>query len=838
LAAAVPNQLIISQQPHHQILEILAAKALAGQDFANAFKFADRRCRIDPSPLAHSYVLRAEAAHNIGDKSAALADLTSALNISAHDAAATRRMFTWATGSERYSTALNLIAHDQDVTILRAAIKALASVSEGRLASISVFDEYVAGWAAWDRDAVAELTIVSENNEITCLLVPDPFHPLSSHSVRATAFYFARPSSAIPQMLSISLRGEVFFSWRMAPNSSNKTVGSAVLHPRRLFADDPRPTVIVPVYGDYSATTACLESLLTDTQAGKSYRILIVDDASPEPELSDYVNAFSKHPNVSVLTNPINLGFVGSINRALSHLRGGDIVLLNADTIVPPGFVDRLQAAAQVSDNIGTVVPLSNNGGISDFPYPNRNNTLGSWEDVVLLDRIAATYNHNVVVDTPNGTGFCLYVTRACLDAVGGLSENFQRGYLEDIDFCLRARESGFRNVCAPSVYVGHAGSRSFKSEKRSLVLRNLGVLDRRFPHFRAECAAFVASDPLRPAREAIERQLPPPTTLPALILTGTGAPRAVAQRRANRLRAEGRAPILLDLIYQSGQLRISFSATDESAPQSLSFGLTTPDGLRDLRAYLKALAPSHCEIVDPAMTPTSFTETLAALSIPFDVWIIDGDSIASALDSQDRALAASVTAADSWCSETMSAARNILVPCPTAEVFTKRILKGRKPVLFELPVFPLSLLRRRSRGAKTLAIVPARSSAKAFLIIRALAVLLDDWNSDVAIIVAGSTFDDVRLMSHDNVFVTGPVEASELGNVLQAHNVSWMFTGFDGPLFGHPLIQSTMNADIPVAYLDWSMGCITPRPGDLAIRADAPSEQLCHQMVLWIERG
>jgi GT2 family glycosyltransferase len=834
----VPNQLITSQQPHHQILEILAAKALAERDFANAFKFADRRCRIGPSPLAHSYVLRAEAAHNIGDKSAALTDLRSALNISPHDAAATRRMFAWATGPERDSTALNLIAHDQDVTTLRAAIKALALVGEGRLASISVFDEYVAGWAAWDRDEVAELTIVSENSEITCLLVPDPFHPLSSHGVRATAFHVARPSSAVPQMLSISLQGEVFFSWRMAPNSSNKTAASAVLHPRRLLADDRRPTVIVPVYGDYSATTACLESLLTDEQAGKSYRILIVDDASPEPDLSDYVNALSKHPDVSVLTNPINLGFVGSINRALSHLRGGDIVLLNADTIVPPGFVDRLQAAAQLSNNIGTVVPLSNNGEISDFPYPNMNNTLGSRDDVVLLDRIAAACNQNVVVDTPNGTGFCLYVTRACLDAVGGLSESFQRGYLEDIDFCLRARESGFRNVCAPSVYVGHAGSRSFKSEKRSLVLRNLGVLDRRFPNFRAECAAFVASDPLRPAREAIERQLPPPTTLPVLIFTGAGVLRAVAQRRANRLRAEGHAPIVLDLIYQNGQLRMSFSATDDSAPQSLSFSLTTPDDLRDLRAYLKQLAPSHCELVDPAMTPTSLTQTLAALNIPFDVWVIDGDSIASTLDSQDTALAASVTAADCWCNETISAARNILVPCPTAEVFTKHMLQGRKPVLLELPVFPVSLRRHRSRGAKTLAIVPVRSSAKAFQVIRALAVSLNNSNSDVSIIVAGSTFDDVRLMSHDNVFVTGPVDASELGNVLQAHNVGWMFTGFDGPLFGHPLIQSTMNADIPVAYLDWSMGCINPRPSDLAIRADATFDQLCHQIVFWIERS
>jgi GT2 family glycosyltransferase len=851
---AVPNELITSQQPHHQVLEILAAKALAGQDFVTAFKFADRRCRIDPPPLAHSYVLRAEAAYNIGDKSAALADLTSALKISPHDAAATRRLFAWASGPDRDFAALNLIAHDQDIATLRAAIKVLALIGQRRLAAVSVFDEYVAGWAAWDQDDTAELAIVSEDGALTSLLAPDPFHPLSSHSVRATAFRIPRPASCAPQMVSISLLGNTFFSQRMAPNLSNRAASPEVLHPRRPLTSDQQPTVIVPVYADFSATKACLESLLADDRAGNSYRVMIVDDASPEKELSSYITALSKNPNVSILTNPINLGFVGSINRALSRLPGGDIVLLNSDTIVPPGFVDRLQAAAQLSEDIGTVVPLSNNGEISDFPNANKNNPLGSRDDVVMLDRIAEACNQKVVVDIPNGTGFCLYVTRACLDAVGGLSESFQRGYLEDIDFCLRARERGFRNVCAPSVYVGHAGSRSFKSEKRSLVLRNLGVLDRRFPRFRSECAAFIASDPLRPAREAIERQLPLAEGRPALILTGAGALRAVAQERANQLLADGHATIVLEIISQIGQLRMSFSAADQAAPQSLSFGLLTPVDLRDLRAYLGRLRPSHCEIVDPAMMPSSLTQTFAEMDIPFDVWVADGASIESEAahtrqrratnslpnrdSSQQIATEDPQTVANRQIHETISAARRILVPCAMAEAFTKHALQGRKSILLEQPINPLSLQHHQDqpRGAKLLAIVPTRSSAKELLAIRSLALLLRGWESDVSIIVAGSTFDDVRLMSNENVFVTGPTDASELGSVLQAHNVGWMLTGFDGALFGHPLIQSVRNADIPVAYLDWSMGEITPRAGDLALQPDVPLEQFANQIISWIE--
>ena len=131
---------------------------------------------------------------------------------------------------------------------------------------------------------------------------------------------------------------------------------------------------------------------------------------------------------------------------------------------------------------------MSNNGEFTSFPIPNAQNQLPSLEEIAAIDCVAADVNAGRIVDIPNGIGFCLYVTRACLNAVGFLSSDYHRGYLEDVDFCLRARELGFRNICAPSVFVGHVGSRSFGKEKRSLVVRNLAIADRKFPEYRAEC--------------------------------------------------------------------------------------------------------------------------------------------------------------------------------------------------------------------------------------------------------------------------------------------------------------------------------------------------------------
>ena len=130
--------------------------------------------------------------------------------------------------------------------------------------------------------------------------------------------------------------------------------------------------------------------------------------------------------------------------------------------------------------------------------------------EVAVTDALARRANGLDAIDMPNGIGFCLYITRACLDAVGPLPELYERGYYEDVEFCLRAQEKNLRNVCATGIYVGHAGARSFAGEKRRLVMRNLRKLKRRFPDHVIEAAAFVEADPLQSARGAIEALAPP----------------------------------------------------------------------------------------------------------------------------------------------------------------------------------------------------------------------------------------------------------------------------------------------------------------------------------------
>ena len=576
---ACQDDKLLAPQYHHLALELRAASALRSQDYVTAFRLADRRCRIDPEAQSHCYVLRAEAAYHLGAPERARADLETAIAHKPDNLAANRRLLAWGDSAERLGAAKRLLARDTNVSVLRTALSVLGQEGRVQHARVDVYDSRLSGWVAWDQEGTVEITIRSEDSTSSAILAADPFHPLSSEKIRATGFDLVRAPCTTPQTVTLSAVGTTFHSRRVAPNR-----GVSAL--RQSSEQAGPPTVIVPIYADVDATTACFKSLLADYDKTRDYRIILINDASPERGINELLGSLAKRPGVTILTNPFNIGFVGTVNRALSIVNNGDVVLLNSDTIVPPGFVTRLAHAAHASSDIGTVVPLSNNGEFSSFPLIYASNNLPDHDQLRILDRIASSANADTVIDLPAGTGFCMYITRACLDATGYLYEGFERGYLEDVDFCLRARERGFRSVCAPSVFVGHAGSRSFAADKRALVLRNLEVLARKFPAYTKECRAFLAIDPLRTARAAIERTVPSPSLHATLVLTSTGVIGDISDARVAWLTEQGTPA--LTLLVERGGSHLALRGSNGAIPQSLTFDLDDAAQREALHDYLE----------------------------------------------------------------------------------------------------------------------------------------------------------------------------------------------------------------------------------------------------------
>jgi O-antigen biosynthesis protein len=856
-------------EPHRQSLEQLAVEALKSGDAARAFAYADRRCRIGPSPGAHVRVLRAEALFALGDRTAAVAELGRALDVTPEDIAANRRMLVWGERAQRIEAALALVRCDFDPRILREAIGILRADGRRHFANLSVYGAVVRGWAVWQGKTELEIKISGDNGVFLTVIEPDPFHPLADLG-RAAGFEVRRSTSPVPQAIMVSIAGETIYATRAPPNEARLQNKLRMQSPQRAAFKPGAPrraAVIVPVFADFDSLKACLESLRSALAGSGRHRIILVNDAAPDERIADYLQAFAEQPSVTLLTNRQNLGFVGAVNRALEETADEDVILLNSDTVVAPGFADRLAVAAAMAPNIGTIVPLSNNGEETSFPIANQTNPLGTADEIAAIDAAASAVNADCIVDIPNGTGFCLYITRACLDAVGSLSEDFRRGYVEDVDFCLQARARGFRNVCAPFVYVGHAGNKSFGKEKRALVVRNYAVLNRRFPTYQAEVAAFNLADPLAPARRAIERSLPPQVRQPRLLLTGAGLMATVARERARQLAS---APLPVPAAAQQSDQQIAgqtgvvvvevhHEASGPKArifdpaggiPQSLQFDLASANGAEAMLAYVRSLAPSAIEILDPAHLPLALVDSLLGLDVSHELFVGDG-SIAAERDlraaatlprgaTTDRAPSVAgpkAKTAARW-QDILNAADRILAPSAVAETFVRGRLGAARVQRCDNAAVVKAKRRRRVRTIARLGLLPVRSDGEEQHFMTKVASALRLSNSAAAITVVGETLDDMSLMQIGNTFVTGPVGAGDLDELLRSYRLQALFVAATRPIFGHPVVEAAFGCGLPIAYFDWSPGGHKPRADDLAIDPHASFGDIMAGVERWMAKS
>lgn len=256
--------------------------------------------------------------------------------------------------------------------------------------------------------------------------------------------------------------------------------------------------VVVPVYRGRAETLACLYSV---RRSSPDARLVVIDDASPDAGLSAKLSELAGDGHFELLRNETNQGFLRSVNLGIEFDPTSDVVLLNSDTEVYGDWLSRLREAAYREADIGTVTPLSNNGDITSYPRPNQDNVHALELDFSAIDRLAATVNRREILDTPTGVGFCLYIRRDCLAETGPFDPLFVDGYGEENDFCLRAREAGWRSVIATDVFVRHVGAVSFGSRATRLRSAALALLLERHPDYLTQVDDFLASDPTRDAR-------------------------------------------------------------------------------------------------------------------------------------------------------------------------------------------------------------------------------------------------------------------------------------------------------------------------------------------------
>src|SRR6202008_1450883 len=122
-----------------------------------------------------------------------------------------------------------------------------------------------------------------------------------------------------------------------------------------------RVDVVIPVYRGEAETRACIESVLAS--AGSiPHEVVVINDAGPDPALAQWLRGLARNGRISLIEHGANRGFVATANEGMTLHRERDVVLLNSDTEVAPGWLDRLAAHAAREPDVGTVTPFTNNG--------------------------------------------------------------------------------------------------------------------------------------------------------------------------------------------------------------------------------------------------------------------------------------------------------------------------------------------------------------------------------------------------------------------------------------------------------------------------------------------
>jgi GT2 family glycosyltransferase len=206
-------------------------------------------------------------------------------------------------------------------------------------------------------------------------------------------------------------------------------------------------------------------------------QVIVVDNASADGSAEMVRRRF---PGVLLIESGGNLGFARGYNRAAAEARGRYLLMLNPDTATRPGALGRLVDFLDSNPEAGAAGPrlLNRDGSLQyscrRFPKPLaavfRNTVLGRVAPGNRFSReyLMVEWDHGEAREVEWVSGAAICIRRESWEEVGGFDEGFFM-YAEDMDWCLRAQQAGWRICYVPEAVIAHCIGRS--SDQRPLAM-------------------------------------------------------------------------------------------------------------------------------------------------------------------------------------------------------------------------------------------------------------------------------------------------------------------------------------------------------------------------------
>lgn len=269
--------------------------------------------------------------------------------------------------------------------------------------------------------------------------------------------------------------------------------------------------IIIPVYNGLNYLEDLFNSIFENTDV--SYRLIIVNDASPDTRVSNYIkDKINGLDNCFYYENEINLGFTKTVNFASKKVNSKYFIILNTDVIVPKNWLSRLINPFFTKDNIASITPFSNSAVFFSYPVFGEDNKIPTGFTYQDIDNAFSYLNPAIdsKCEIHSGVGFCMAINTKCWNNIGTFdAETFGKGYGEENDWCMRALSNNWINVIVPNLFVFHNHGGSFCSEeKKELMQNNAKILYERWPKIMSGISAFAKQDPWQIYRAAATLKL------------------------------------------------------------------------------------------------------------------------------------------------------------------------------------------------------------------------------------------------------------------------------------------------------------------------------------------
>jgi len=248
----------------------------------------------------------------------------------------------------------------------------------------------------------------------------------------------------------------------------------------------PEVSVVIPAYGNWAYTAACLKSI-SKARCLHGIEVILVDDASAD-ETGEAAPAIE---GLRYIRNAQNLGFIGTCNRGASEAASKYLVLLNNDTQVTDGWLDRLVEVFGRFPDAGLVG--------SRLVYPD--GRLQECGGIVFEDGSAWNYGRNdnpsrpeylCVREADYCSGAAIMLETALFRKLGGFDERYRPAYYEDTDLAMRVRAAGRKVYVQPaSTVIHHEGVTSGTDTGSGIKRHQVDNREKFLQRWREELRAF-----------------------------------------------------------------------------------------------------------------------------------------------------------------------------------------------------------------------------------------------------------------------------------------------------------------------------------------------------------